>query len=65
MEITIADIRNAINRLKPYKLYGSKEHIEQVKDIIPTNVEPIELPKGYIPKEDEMILVDIRESEIK
>lgn len=65
MEITIQDIRKAIDKLRPYKLYGSKEQIEKVRDILPANVEPIELPNGYIPRDDEMILVDIRELEIK
>lgn len=55
-------IRNVIDKLMPYKLYGSREQIEQVRDILPAYVEPIEVPKGYLPRGDMMILVDIRNS---
>ncbi len=64
MEITKQGIRNVIDKLRPYKLYGSSEQIEQVRDILPVNVEPIEVPKGYLPREDMMILVDIRNSNL-
>lgn len=60
MAITEKDIRIEIDKLKPYKLYGYKEQIKRVEDIIPGDVELIEVPKGYLPDNDKMILVDIR-----
>ena len=59
MEITRQGIRKALDRLKPYKIYGSKEQIDQVRDILPVNVEAIEVPDGYLPDKEKMILVDI------
>lgn len=32
MEITYNNIKSAINRLKPYKLYGRKEQIENIRE---------------------------------
>jgi hypothetical protein len=61
MEITTESIRKAIDKLIPYKLYGSKEQIEQVREILPVNVEAIEVPEGYLPDKDKMILIDIRD----
>ena len=61
MEITLRDINRVIDKLKPYKLYGNKAQIEQVRDMLPVYVEAIEVPDGYLPDKDKMILVDIRE----
>lgn len=60
MDITLQNIRKALDKLKPYKLYGSKEQIEQVREILPVNVEAIEVTDGYLPDKDKMILVDMR-----
>lgn len=62
MEITYNNIKSAINRLKPYKLYGRKEQIENIRDMLPEYVEAIEVPEGYLPDREKMILIDERES---
>lgn len=58
--ITEADIRKAIDKLCPYKLCGTKEILDKVRDLLPYNVEPIELPECFFNEDmiDKLILIN-------
>lgn len=58
--ITKNDIRKAIDKLCPYKLFGTKENLDRVRDLLPYNVEPIELPESFFNEDmmDKLILVN-------
>lgn len=58
--INVADIKRVVDKIKPYKLYGSREQIEAVREHIPGNVELIEIPEICLPDSESMILVDMR-----
>ena len=47
MVITKDDIQKTINKLRPYKLYGTKENLDKVRDLLPYYVEPIEFPECF------------------
>lgn len=58
--ITKDNIRKAIDKLRPYKLCGTKENLDKVRDLLPYHVEPIELPECFFNKDmmDKLILVN-------
>lgn len=61
MVITKDDIQKTINKLRPYKLYGTKENLDKVRDLLPYYVEPIEFPKCFFNEDlmDKLILMDV------
>lgn len=61
MVITKDDIQKAINKLRPYKLYGTKENLDKVRDLLPYYVEPIEFPKCFFNEDmmNKLILIDV------
>lgn len=61
MVITKDDIQKAINKLRPYKLYGTKENLDKVRDLLPYYVEPIELPECFFNEDmmDKLILIEV------
>ena len=61
MLITKDDIQKTINKLRPFKLYGTKENLDKVKDLLPYYVEPIELPECFFNEDimDKLILIDV------
>lgn len=63
MLITKADIQKTINKLRPYKLYGTKENIDQVRDLLPYYIEPIELPECFFNEDmmDKLVLINTEE----
>lgn len=58
--ITKDNIRKTIDKLRPYKLYGTKENLDKVRDLLPYYVEPIELPECFFNKDmmDKLILIN-------
>ena len=60
MVITKDDIEKVINKLRPYKLYGTKENLDKVRDLLPYYVEPIELPECFFNEDmmDKLILIN-------
>lgn len=61
MAITKDDIQKVINKVRPYKLYGTKENLDKVRDLLPYYVEPIELPECFINEYtmDKLFLIDV------
>ena len=61
MVITKDDIQKTINKLRPYKLYGTKENLDKVRDLLPYYVEPIEFPECFFNEDmmDKLILIDV------
>lgn len=61
MVITKDDIQTAINKLRPYKLYGTKENLDKVRDLLLYYVEPIELPECFFNEDmmDKLILTEV------
>ena len=57
----IDDIQKTINKLRPYKLYGTKENIDKVRDLLPYYIEQIELPEYFFNEDmmDKLILIDV------
>ena len=53
--------KKTINKLRPYKLYGTKENIDKVRDLLPYYIEPIELQKCFFNEDmmDRLILIDV------
>lgn len=54
------ELLKTLDKLRPYKLYGTKENLDKVRDILPYSVEPIELPECFFNEDmmDKFILVD-------
>lgn len=44
--------------LYDYNLYGIKENLDSVRDILPDNVKPIEIPKDFLLNESELYLIN-------
>lgn len=63
MVITKDDIQKTINKLRPYKLYGTKENLDKVRDLLPYYVEPIEFPECFFNEDmmDKLILIDVED----
>lgn len=61
MVITKDDIQKTINKLRHYKLYGTKENLDKVRDLLPYYVEPIEFPECFFNEDmmDKLILIDV------
>jgi len=59
--LIIDDIQKTINKLRPYKLYGTKENIDKVRDLLPYYIEQIELPEYFFNEDmmDKLILIDV------
>ena len=53
-------IQKVLNKLRPYKLYGTKENLDMIRELLPYYVEPIEFPKCFFNEEmmDKFILID-------
>lgn len=66
MVITKDDIQKAIDKLRPYKLYGTKENLDKVRDLLPYYVEPIEFPECFFNEDmmDKLILINAEEQEV-
>ena len=64
MIITKDDIQKTINKLRSYKLYGTKENIDKVRDLLPYYVEPIELPEYFFNEDmmDKFVLIDMEQT---
>lgn len=60
MVITKDDIQKAINKLRPYKLYGTKENLDKVRGLLPYYVELIEFPECFFNEDmmDKLILTN-------
>lgn len=58
--ITKDELLKALDKLRPYKLYGTKENLDKVRDILPYSVEPIEFPDCFFNEDmmDKFILID-------
>ena len=58
--ITKDELLKALDKLRPYKLYGTKENLDKVRDILPYSVEPIEFPDCFFNEDmmDKFIFVD-------
>lgn len=60
ISITKSKIEETIKKLRPYFLYGTKEKLDEVRDILPYYVEPIELPECFFNEDmmDKLILIE-------
>lgn len=58
--ITKDELLKALDKLRPYKLYGTKENLDKVRDILPYSVEPIEFPECFFNEDmmDKLILIE-------
>ena len=61
--ITKSKIEEMMKKLRPYLLYGTKENLDKVRDILPYYVEPIELPECFFNEDmmDKLILIERHE----
>ena len=60
ISITKSKIEETIKKLRPYLLYGTKENLDEVRNILPYYVEPIELPECFFNEDmmDKLILIE-------
>lgn len=60
IKISKDNIQKVLNELRPYKLYGTKENLDMIRELLPYYVEPIEFPECFFNEEmmDKLILVD-------
>lgn len=60
ISITKSKIEETMKKLRPYLLYGTKENLDEVRDILPYYVEPIELPECFFNEDmmDKLVLIE-------
>ena len=49
-------IQRIEDALYDYDLYGTKEVIDLVRDALPSNIKPVEVPKNFLPDSNKVYL---------
>ena len=63
-DFTAESIKRTISLLKPYKIYGTKENLDMVRDKLPPNIEAVDLPDNLLIEEmkHKVYLIDMSSS---